>query len=653
MTPRHLLTSFVACWLALAALLPAQDDLAGLEEQAMRAAVATVAPSVVKIETIGGLERVGEVLIGTGPTTGLIVSPDGYIVSSAFNFIQQPTSILVSLPGGHRAAAQIVARDHSRMLVLLKVDAPQALPVPVAAPRDEMSVGQWAIAVGRTYDQPVPNLSVGILSALNRVWGKAIQTDAKISPANYGGPLVDIRGRVLGVLVPLSPQGQASEVAGAEWYNSGIGFAVPLAEINARLDVLKAGKDLHPGLLGISLKPGDIYSLPAEIAASQPGSPAYKAGLKAGDTIVEIDDKKIARQAQLKHVLGTHYAGDKVQLVLTRGETRVEATVELTDKLLPYRHPFLGILPLRDASEAGVAVRYVYPESSAAQAGVHPGDRIVALAGAPLADATTLRTAIANVEPQAKVTLEVVRGEQKISLEVQPTHLPTQITGELPPAIASPPTALAEKPAVGLIEIKLPEETSECLAYVPQGYHPQIPHGLVVVLHAPGPIDRAAFESRWKETCNKHGLIALAPVSAKADKWEPTEATFIRKSLDDVLARYNVDPARIVTYGYQAGGSMAFLVGFANPDRVRGIVAVDAAPPARTKMPDNDPINRVALLVATAEKSGATGAIKRVVARLEAAHFPVTPLSLGEQSRDLTADELLDLGRWIDALDRI
>src|SRR5688500_10642172 len=125
--------------ISLLALAPlaAQEDLEGLEETAMRAAVAAVAPSVVKIETIGGLERVGQVLVGTGPTTGLVVSEDGYIVSSAINFIQQPSSILVTLPGGQRAAAKIVARDHSRMLVLLKVNAPLALPVPVAVPRGE------------------------------------------------------------------------------------------------------------------------------------------------------------------------------------------------------------------------------------------------------------------------------------------------------------------------------------------------------------------------------------------------------------------------------------------------------------------------------------------------------------------------------------
>jgi serine protease Do len=640
------------CLLALAPLA-AQDDIEGLEETAMRAAVATVAPSVVRIETLGGLERVGQVLVGTGPTTGLVVSADGYIVSSAFNFIQQPSSILVTLPGGQRAAAKIVARDHSRMLVLLKVTAPEPLAVPAAVPRSEMAVGQWSIAVGRTYEQPEPNLSVGVLSATNRVWGKAIQTDAKISPANYGGPLVDIHGRVLGVLVPLSPQGQGGEVAGAEWYNSGIGFAVPLAEINERLEALKSGQDLHPGLLGVSLKPGDIYSLPAEIAASQPGSPAYKAGLKPGDTIVEIDGHKIIRQAQLRHVLGTRYAGDKVALVLKRGKDRIEATAELIDKLDPYQHPFLGLLPMRDSAAGGVTVRYVYPGSPAAEAGVQAGDRITALGDVAVADAAALRGAVANVEPKTKITLKVQRGGEMLAVELLPTKLPTEVPGELPPAIAKMPAAPAEKPVTGIIEIKLPEETSQCLALVPENYHPQLSHGLVVVLSSPGPVDKAAFEARWKPVCEQYGLIALAPMSAQADKWEPTEAAFVRKTLDDVVAHYNIDPTRITTYGYQAGGSMAFLVGFGNADRVRAICAIDAAPPARTKSPENDPINRLAFYVATAEKSATAPQIKALVTRLEAAKFPVVQRPLGEQPRDLTAGELSELARWLDSLDRI
>src|SRR5689334_9983614 len=116
---------------ALAVDARAADDIAQREERAMLAAVERVAPSVVSIETVGGLERVGQVLFGTGPTTGLVVSNDGYIVSSAFNFAQKPASILVGLSDGTRTPARLVATDRSRMLALLKINVEgQKLTVP-------------------------------------------------------------------------------------------------------------------------------------------------------------------------------------------------------------------------------------------------------------------------------------------------------------------------------------------------------------------------------------------------------------------------------------------------------------------------------------------------------------------------------------------
>ena len=199
------------------------------------------------------MEKVGEVLFGAGPTTGLVVERDGYIISSAFNFATKPTSILVRLPGGDRKPAKLVATDHSRMLVLLKIDVDKPLPVCEIAPRREMRVGQWTIAVGRTFETEQPNMAVGILSAVDRIWGKAIQTDAAVSPNNYGGPLLDVHGRVMGILVPLSPEA-AGAVAGMEWYDSGIGFAIPLEHVEQVLPRLKKGEDLYPGLAGVSLK---------------------------------------------------------------------------------------------------------------------------------------------------------------------------------------------------------------------------------------------------------------------------------------------------------------------------------------------------------------------------------------------------------------
>ena len=237
-----------------------------------------VAPAVVGIETVGGLERLGPMLFGGGPTTGLVVDSSGYVVSSAFNFINRPTSILVRLPNGTRKAAKLVGTDHSRMLVLLKIDVDTPLVTCEIAPRQETRVGQWAIAVGRCFEADRPNLAVGIVSALGRVWGKAIQTDAAVSPNNYGGPLVDIHGRVLGVLVPLSPEGD-DEMAGIEWYDSGIGFAIPMGDVERVLPQLKRGEDLFPGRAGVSFKGPNLYTGEPIIGGLPPQRPDGRGGL--------------------------------------------------------------------------------------------------------------------------------------------------------------------------------------------------------------------------------------------------------------------------------------------------------------------------------------------------------------------------------------
>ncbi len=130
------------CALAMAApAAQANQSLAELEERAVQAAAQAVAPSLVKIETVGGMERVGQFLVGTGPTTGLVVSADGLIISSAFNFIQKPDSILVTLADGTRLPAKLVATDHSRMLVLLSVHASGPLTPAEAVPPEEVARG--------------------------------------------------------------------------------------------------------------------------------------------------------------------------------------------------------------------------------------------------------------------------------------------------------------------------------------------------------------------------------------------------------------------------------------------------------------------------------------------------------------------------------
>jgi serine protease Do len=660
MNSRNCLCSLVCSLLLLAvphrAFAQAEDSVE-LEERAITAAAQKIAPSVVRIETVGGLEKIGKLLVATGPTTGLIVSEDGYVISSAFSFVQKPTSILVTLPSGNRAAATIVARDHARMLVLLKVNTTEKLPVPVPVPREQMQVGEWTVAVGRTFDVGQISLSAGILSAKERVWSKAIQTDAKISPTNYGGPLVDIQGRVLGVLAPLSPHGQGGELAGAEWYDSGIGFAVPLTDILQHLDTLKAGKDLHPGLLGISLKPGDIYVLPAEIVAVPPNSPASKAGIKVGDRIVAINGQAIVRQAQLKHAFGPLYAGEKVKLSIVRtvdkNEEKLEVEAELTDKLLPYEHPLLGVLPMRGTGEKGITVRHVLPKTPAEELGLKAGDRIITAAGLDVGNAAEMQQFLSGLDPATKLELEWLRGDKKETGSIKLGKYAAAVPADLPTAVNEqnlPP--VAEKPATGIVEIKLPEESNLCLAIVPESYHPQVPHGVLVHLPPPGAVEKDKLLARWGKLAEKHQLIVLVPQSADAKKWDPTESAFIRKTLDDLISHYTVDSTRVAIFGADASGTMAFLTALEHRDRFRGLAATEAAPPARMKLPETDPVNRLAVFLASADKTPAKGTNESLQARLTAVKLPVTLHSLGETARGFNAEDDAFLIRWLDALDR-
>lgn len=644
---------------AIARSQEAADDLSTVEQAAFLQAAAEVAPSVVQIQPLGGLEKVDGRLVTSGPTTGLIVGQDGWIVTTQYGLSGQPASILVTLPDGRRVPGRQIAVDHSRELVLLKVESDSPLPVPQVVDPQDLRVGQWAIAVGRTFSQDQVNLSVGIVSAKDRGWGRAVQTDAKISPNNYGGPLVDLQGRVLGILSPLSSStGEGMEEI--ELYDSGIGFAVPMTEVLRRLPQWQEGRDLYPGRLGISMRGGDLYGSPPVIGTVFPTSPAQKAGLKSGDRIVSINDRGVARQSEFKQILEPLYAGDSVRLSVDRSGQTQEFSVELVDKLPPYRRPWLGILPVRqpvaqpdgaDSSLPGVVVRHVLPDSPAAAAGLQPGDRITAVDGQEVRGAAALRTQVLAHAPDDRVTLQWMRGESSQQADV----ILANTRADVPDALPAPAELAAgegDRPEVGKQSLKLPEESAECIVWLPDNFNGVTPFGLLVILPEPGDFDAQKLIDQWGPVCRERHWILMAPEPSDRARWTPADVFFVLKAIPEAVRRYGLDRQRIACWGDRTGGLFAYTVAIQLQEYVRGVVPMNSGRPARSRLPMHLPENPLSILFAFQAGQGEAVDWEASLKEARQAEYPAAHLPLASPDA-LTDDERSAILRWLDTLDRI
>ncbi len=324
------------------------QDAAGLlraQQEVFRAAARRVAPCVVTIETVGGTQPTEGLppstgaagagrprsprapapsfIVADGPTTGLIFSPDGLILTSAFNFVRDPSLITVVLPDRRRFVAELLARDEVRQLAMIKIDA-TGLPTPEwLQDISQVRVGQWAIALGRGLGGDEPSISAGIISGLNRQSGLAIQTDARLSPVNYGGPLIDAEGRVIGLCVPMGLT--TGIMAGIELYDSGIGFAVPFPQVNASAGDLAVGHTLRRGLFGVALGgPGGLI-----ITGLADPSPAIRAGLEKGDRVLAVDGRPVKKYSDLQRLMRVRLAGQRVTLTVQRGTRQIDASLVL------------------------------------------------------------------------------------------------------------------------------------------------------------------------------------------------------------------------------------------------------------------------------------------------------------------------------------
>jgi serine protease Do len=275
-----------------------------------------------------------------GPTTGLIISEDGYIITSAWNFDSKPQATIVTTSDGRAHAAQLLGIDRAAGLALLKIDAFD-LPMPKFRDPKTAKEGAWAFAIGKALTRRGVEIKYGIISAKNRVGGKALQTDAACSPSNYGGPLIDIEGRVWGLLVPVGVRGEETN---PNYYDSGIGFAIPIPDPDRLIERLgEEGKVLLPAFLGVQMEK-DRLGEGAKITVVLPKHGAAKGGMKPGDVVISVNGDKVKNAFTLRFAIGRSRAGDVSEVVVLRGKETVN--LKITFGARPKPKPRGGKIPL-------------------------------------------------------------------------------------------------------------------------------------------------------------------------------------------------------------------------------------------------------------------------------------------------------------------
>ncbi len=271
--------------------------------------------------------RVPRTRVGTG--SGVIISPDGYIVSNN-HVIANANELEITLNNRKKYKAELIATDEKNDIALLKINADFDLPYIPFANSDNLKVGEWVLAVGNPYNLN-STVTAGIVSAKGRdLAGNGnidafIQTDAAINSGNSGGALVNTRGELVGINTAITSK-TGSFI--------GYSFAVPSNIVRKIVDDLLEFGNVQEAILGINIDNSkaseNIEGVKIEAVSLDGG--AKKAGLQGGDIITMVDDVKIAKFSDLKGQLTAKRPGDFVNITIDRDGSELTKQVKLSKK---------------------------------------------------------------------------------------------------------------------------------------------------------------------------------------------------------------------------------------------------------------------------------------------------------------------------------
>ncbi|BEV15020.1 Do family serine endopeptidase [Herbaspirillum sp. DW155] len=385
----------------------------------------------------GGQGQQEEVPRGVG--SGFIISADGFIMTNA-HVIDGASEVYVTLTDKREFKAKIVGSDTRTDVAVLKIDGSN-LPRLSMGDSDKIRVGEWVLAIGSPFGLE-NTVTAGIVSAKARDTGDylpLIQTDVAVNPGNSGGPLINLKGEVVGI---------NSQIYSRSGGFMGISFAVPIDEALRVADQLKASGRVTRGRIGVQI--GEVTKDVAEslglaraqgalVQRVEAGGPAEKAGLEAGDIILKYNGAAIERPSDLPRMVGSTKPGVKATVNIWRKGSARDVTLTVVEmeadkpkqteekKAKPDNTPNSLGLVVSDLSDAqkkdlkvdnGVLVEAV--SGAAAAAGIRPGDVIQRLNEVDVNDTKQFGQLVAKLDAKKRAAVLVRRGDSSQFVPLRP-----------------------------------------------------------------------------------------------------------------------------------------------------------------------------------------------------------------------------------------
>jgi serine protease Do len=361
--------------------------------------------------------------------SGFVISQDGYILTNN-HVVDDASQITVYFLDGREYKAKLVGGDANTDVALLKIDA-KDLPYLSFGDSDKLKIGEWVAAIGSPLGLQ-GSFTVGIVSAKGRTdldiipVEEFIQTDATMNVGNSGGPLVNLKGEVMGINAAIATNGGGSV---------GIGFTIPSKIVKRVKDELMKNGKVTRGFVGVMLQRVDsdlakLFGLKkaegALVTDVVKDGPAEKAGIKAEDLILKVNGQSIDTPAGLRNAISLLQPGEKATLTIKRGDKEIEIPLYigahpeqelaaqdvqnnlgvLVQELTPELQDELGY-----KNDKGVVIKYVAPNSVAQYAGLKRGQLIMSINRKPIKNTDDFYRLAREHAPDSQILLLVKEGQ--------------------------------------------------------------------------------------------------------------------------------------------------------------------------------------------------------------------------------------------------